>query len=131
MPFFLAMLPVSPSALGARMPDSVEGDSIEPALPLCVAELVIVDPFQKVKGHEFHLARSCLMLDEARATLLEIRYNPCWNGVLRYHDRLNPKHESLPAGILLVSLAKVGPGYTHQLVVGATPSDGLDFQFSL
>jgi hypothetical protein len=34
------------------MPNSIEGQRIEPALPLCVAESSVMNPFEKMEGQE-------------------------------------------------------------------------------
>ena len=52
VPFVFAMFPIRPSSLGERMPNSIEGQRIEPALPLCVAESSVMNPFEKMEGQE-------------------------------------------------------------------------------
>jgi hypothetical protein len=37
------------------MPNSIKGQRIEPALALCVAESLVVNPIEKVEGQEFWL----------------------------------------------------------------------------
>ncbi len=37
------------------MPNSIKGQRIEPALPLCVSKSLVVNPIEKVEGQEFWL----------------------------------------------------------------------------
>ena len=37
------------------MSNSVKGQCIEPTLPLCMAESLVVNPFKQVEGQEFRL----------------------------------------------------------------------------
>src|SRR6201984_2207403 len=49
---------------------------------------------------------------------------------LRFNDGLAPERQSLPAGILLVSLAKSAPRDAQELVICLAAGDGLNSQFN-
>ena len=51
------------------MPSSVKGERIEPTLPLCVAESLVVNPFEEMEGKKFWLPRGRRILHKTGTTL--------------------------------------------------------------
>jgi hypothetical protein len=48
------------------MPNSVKGERIEPTLPLCVAESLVVNPFEELEGKKFWLPRGRHIIHKTR-----------------------------------------------------------------
>ena len=71
MPFPLAMLPLRPGALGSNVANSIEHESVEPALLLHKTKDLIVNPFMEEEAKEPWFVQERFILDETRTVLFE------------------------------------------------------------